>query len=845
MELPVDQKKNEILAALKAGNRLVLRAPTGSGKSTRVPVFLLDAEAAIEGEILVVQPRRMAARLLAGHVASTLGEKCGDRVGFAVRFQRQVGPNTRVIYLTDGLLARRLSEDPNLDGVGAVVFDEFHERRLASDISLGKVRELQGKRPELKLVVMSATLDAGPISEFLDPCIEVETQGRSYPVEILYRSPGQALSRKALSSQRRGDELWDQVAKVAGEAAQMEDCGEILIFLPGAFEIRRTLERLGQCGWAKGFELRGLHGGMPPAEQDATLRRGNKPRIIASTNVAETSLTIDGIRTVIDSGLARMGSFEARREINTLLIEKISQASADQRAGRAGRTAPGRCFRLWSERDQSGRPGFTPPEVRRMDLSEAVLELKASGWPEVTEFPWLDAPEMSEIRRCERVLKVLGAVDREGNLTEIGVVMSRFGLPPRFSRLLLAGSEIGCLAEAAFVAAAVQGEDLFLGRGQSREKFAKSGDISDFAPEWRAMVSAQAAGFRPERCTELGLRARAARELVQSFEQLQQQCKRRGLPWNEPNFDENQSLLAEALLCAFADHLAVQGNFGNRTCRMSGGRKGKLDSESVVRGSEWLIVVEMVEVEAKSLQLNLRRATELTWEQLEPRLELRVENRFVEEGRKVARFEQYAVDDLVIKERESGEPDPDQAAAELARRVASGELILKKWNDGVEQFLARVNSLSEWMPELEIAPITEEDRGLLLEAVCRGATRYKQIKDREVMGALRDWLSSSQLAALDFYAPKMLKLENGREVKLRYAAGEPPKFGLQVQRLYGVKSTPSLCDGRVPIKIEILAPNQRPWQVTSDLKSFWSSGFEQMRKDLAGRYPKHNWEGPN
>ena len=377
--LPVFEIADALRAAVRGDfrPRVLLKAPTGSGKSTSVPGMLLDA--GLRGRILVVEPRRMAARLLAGWVAKQRGSPLGQDVGYAVRFDSRYRDETRIIYLTDGVFQRWLQDDPQLRGVGAVVFDEFHERRLAVDMALARCLNLQdGPRPELRVVVMSATLETAGLAEFLTPVCALEAGGRVHPVEILYR-PERPTTDDRRGGPPREVPVWERMAGVCREAMGLDDVGDILMFLPGTHEIRRTIELLENGSAARGWDVYPLHSTLPPAAQEAAITPGPRPKIIVATNVAETSITIEGVRTVIDSGLARIAAFEPRRGINTLLIKKISRAAAEQRAGRAGRTAPGRCFRLWSQPEQARRAEFEAPEIHRVDLSESALLLKTAG----------------------------------------------------------------------------------------------------------------------------------------------------------------------------------------------------------------------------------------------------------------------------------------------------------------------------------------------------------------------------------------------------------------------------------------------------------------------------------
>lgn len=845
MDLPVYEIEQELLDAMAARTsaRALLKAPTGSGKSTAVPQMLLDS-GLVEGLIVVVQPRRIAARMLARRVASLRNGRVGGEVGHVVRFDRQMGRDTRIVYVTDGVLATWL-ESGSMEDVGAVIFDEFHERRLASDLSLALCLEWQEqKNQSLKLVVMSATLELSGLAEYLgEQCLKIEASGRSYPVEISYK--GAVVQSRG--GGRRESMLWDKCASAVKELVEADPAGHILVFLPGVYEIRRTVELIERSAWSRSLQVCPLYSALSPENQDlAVLGNSDRRRVIVSTNVAETSLTIDGVRAVVDSGLARVSEYDPIRGVDTLMVQKISRAAAEQRAGRAGRTGAGHCVRLWSEADHGRRAAFELPEVQRTDLSETVLQLKGRGVLDVREFRWLECPKLSLLEHAETLLNELSATDSSGDLSVIGQQMARIRMHPRYARLLIAAQAGGCLAEAVFIAACVQGEGVFARNGEGKKAFLYEDDHSDFAGEWRAFESAQHMQFDPRRCQNIGVLAKGAREVAQAMKQIQQQCKRAGWLLAKVDFEKNAQAVSRAMLVAFSDQIAVRIGKGNLACRLVGKRKGKLDESSVVRNAGAFIVTEMTEVGGKDVQLYLNRCVSISLDDLRdyfPDDFVDGAHAYFDETiRRVVNRSEQRFRDLVITSKDGGEPDAEVAAQLLAERVANGELKLKKWDAGVEQWIARLLSLQQWMPELELPGFDEEDKAIAFEQIFEGALGYKDIKDREVMPALRSWLSAPQKSALDHYAPERIKLSNGREVKLKYELGQPPMMALQVQRLFGVTQTPSVADGKMKVLVHVCAPNQRPWQMTQDLAGFWESGFAQMKKDLAGRYPKHKWE---
>lgn len=848
MQLPIFEIADQLRAAVACDvrARVLLKAPTGSGKSTSVPGILTDA--GISGKILVIEPRRMAARLLAGWVAKQRNVRLGHEVGYAVRFDTKYQSDSRIIYLTDGVFQRWIQDDPELHGVGAVVFDEFHERRLTVDIALARCLDLQEKgRPDLRVVVMSATLETAGLADYLAPVVSLETGGRTHPVQILYR-PERLPVNDRRGGPPRETPIWEKMVTVCREAMAMPDAGNILMFLHGTHEIRKTIELLENGSISSGWDVFPLYSALPPAAQEAAISPGPRPKIIVATNVAETSLTIDGVRTVIDSGLARTASFEPRRGINTLLIKKISRAAAEQRAGRAGRTSSGRAFRLWSEADHGRRAEFESPEVQRVDLAEAVLLLKAAGVSEIRKFRWFDAPTEESVSRAERLLQDLGAVDCTGPLTEEGAKMATLPLEPRFSRLMLAGHEHGCVAETAFIAATVQGEGIFTNkRGNvGRKDFIFADDESDFAGEWRAFESAEAMGFDPRRCDALGIMARSARETAQGFERLISLAKRFGWDCLAIDFQAHREAIGHAMLAAFSDQLAIRFSQGTLACKLVGNRKGKLDDDSCVKNAPAFVAAEITEVEAREIVVHLRRATAIdpAWLERLFHADLAVSDgaAWDESRRRVVARKETRFRDLVLDAKESDHGvNLDKAAELLARRVLSGELELKNWDHSVVQWTARLTLLGKWMPELGLPGWSDEDRADAIAQICHGAVSYKEIKDANVWRVLREWLSAGQASALDSYCSERITFPNGQSAKITYQLDKDPFISLRVSHLFGIWETPTIAHGRVPLLIHILTPGQKPWQTTKDLKNFWASGYAQMKKEVAGRYPRHPW----
>lgn len=859
-ELPIYEIENAVVSSLRAHGRLIVQAPTGSGKSTQIPQMLYRHGLLGErGEVVVLQPRRLATRMLAKRVAEEMSVPLGDVVGYQIRLESRVSDRTRIRFVTEGILLRQMSFDASLRGVSALVFDEFHERHLYGDISLARALQIQQTtRPDLKIIVMSATLDAGVLKEYLAPCEVLRSEGRTFPVRVEYLS-------KAVNFEQ--EPVWDvatrECVRVAGTTS-----GDFLVFMPGAYEISRTVQALQGDRGLRDFVIFPLHGELPPEQQDRAVARYETRKIIVSTNVAETSLTIDGVTAVIDGGLARVARYDANRGINTLLIEKISLASADQRAGRAGRTAPGVCVRLWTEREHAQRPLQELPEVRRLDLSEVVLTLKASGIDDVAGFPWLEKPEPKALERAEMLLEDLGAISSlksqnskgtnsketaaaHSRITETGRKMLRFPVHPRYARMLLEADNRGCVRPVAMMAALTQGRNFML-RGVPREVEDAREDTlgeeheSDFFMLMRAWRYADQNRYALDACRRLGIHAQGARQVGPLFEQFLEIAEKEKLDVSERRVDGEA--VSKCVLAGFSDHLAKRLDAGTLRCELVHKRKGLLARESAIGKTPLLVAAEVSEVEGRGGEVNvllsLATAIQESWLK-----ELFPDDYFEatgvvydEQAKRVIARRERRFRDLVLESKASAEDVPyDEAARLLTAQVMAGNLKLEAWDESVEQWIVRVNRLAEWFPELEVNPLTDADRATLIEQICYGELGYKDIRAKPVMPILRDWLTAEQLAVLDDYLPERLTMANGRRSRLTYAKEGPPILSARIQELYGVEGKFTLGHGRVTVKIEVLAPNQRPIQVTDDLTNFWREQYPKIKTELSRRYPRHEW----
>ena len=892
--LPIYEIEREIISRLKNDRRLILSAPTGSGKSTQVPQMLLKHGLLGDGQVVVLQPRRLATRLLAKRVASELGVKLGEEVGYQIRFENVTSAKTKIRFVTEGVLLRQMINDPQLRGVSAILFDEFHERHLYGDITLAQALDQQEQhRPDLMLAVMSATLNAGELEKYLNQCSSgresahsstennqsrltsaatnkfrcsvLASEGRTFPVEIDY------LPHRFGAN---GPTVWELAADVFRNFVHNGGQGDVLIFMPGGFEISQTIEAIRHTSESKGYIILPLHGELPPRDQDAAVARYEQPKVVVATNVAETSITIDGVRLVIDSGLARIARYDANRGINTLLLEKISQANADQRTGRAGRTAPGTCIRLWSRPEHDERAPHEMPEIKRLDLPEVVLTLKAADVDDLRKFRWLEKPDEISLTHAEELLADLGALkavaavcDRRSDtaqlngdahraplqmlqITPIGRKMLAFPLHPRYSRMLLAAQEYGCVHQACLVAALTQGRDLLL-RNCGKEVESAREDLfgekasSDFWILMRAWNFAANNQFRLDACRKLGIHAVTARQVGPLFEQFLRIAKDERLD-TQPREIKDEAL-QKCILIGFSDRVARRMDQGTLRCELVHNRRGVLARESVVQHSPLFVAAEIREIEGRDREVNtilsLGTAIETDWlRELFPddiKSDLHVQ--FDAQQKRVLAAELLRFRDLALAAKRVDPPPADAAARLLADEILTGRLLLPNWDHSVEQWLARLNLLCQQCADLQLPAITDDDKKAIIEQLCHGAVSYKDIKEREVKPIVMPWLSHAQRELLDKHAPERLMLPNGRMPKVNYENGKPPFISLRIQELYDVTQTPKVALGRVPVTVHILTPGMKPIQVTQDLANFWREHYPKIKSELARKYPKHFW----
>ena len=850
--LPIDEALPELVAQLKQAGCVVLVAPTGAGKTTRVPPALLDAGLAGDGAVVMLEPRRLAARAAARRMTAERGGRLGDEVGYRVRFDRKVSRATRIEVVTEGLFVRRLQGDPFLSGVGAVIFDEFHERHLDGDLALAMVRRLRAEvRPDLPLVIMSATLDAEAIGAALD-CPVVRCEGRSYPVEIAYLpSP---------PSGPLGEQVLRGVAAVLPRSA-----GDVLVFLPGLGAIAASERALGDLARQHDLEVCRLHGELPGDQQDRVLRSGPRRKVILATNVAETSVTIEGVTAVVDTGLARIPAFDPAVRLDRLEVLPISKASADQRAGRAGRTSPGFCARLWTQGQQQSRADVLAPEIQRLDLAGPVLQLRAWGEGDPAALPWLEPPSAASLALADQLLLRLGAFDGT-RVTPVGLALSRLPLPPRLARLGLEGVAYGVTRRAALACALLSERD-----PAPRVRRASACGPSDLTDRLM-QLEAQAAGGRRGAGAGGGVAGwnhgagqqvlRVAHELTRLLEAHGQEAPRaKGGSGTKPGQTERRSgrqsrqtpqgaggesadaLLGRALLAAFPDRLARRRGPGSDRAVMVGGRGVRVDGASIVREAPLFLCLSLEGTARLGGEALVRWASAVERKWLpEARLTEEEIVVFDRERQSVGARRRVLFDDLVLEEHSVPGRDPQAMALaleEAARADLPGALDLERRD--LKAFLHRVAWIAEWLPELEWPVLDERALADLLPSLCHGRRSFAELRRAPLLDQVRGLLGHQLLATLDREAPERVAVPSGSRIALAYEPGRAPQLPVRIQEMFGLKETPRLARGRVPVVLHLLGPNMREQQVTDDLASFWANTYPLVRKDLRRRYPKHSW----
>lgn len=830
--LPIDEVLPSIVDTIERSASLVIQAPPGAGKTTRVPPAIAKVLPS-EGQIVMVQPRRLAARTSAARIAFENNWRLGSEVGYQVRFDRKASPDTRIMVVTEGVLLRRLQADPCLSDVVAVVLDEFHERRLDTDLLLGMLRRVQESvRPDLRIVVMSATLDAEPVAHFLQPAHIITSQGRAFPVDI----------RHANIPERK--EWLDLVTAMTLEAVQRQ-AGDTLVFLPGVGEINRLQSRLFGIVSRADFDLLPLYADLPSDQQDMALRKSPRRKIVLSTNVAETSITIDGITAVVDCGLARVLRHDPEVGLDKLMLEPISQASAAQRAGRAGRTAAGVCYRIWDEATHRTRPQFTQPEVQRIDLASAVLQLLCWGERDIFAFPWFEKPREDAVARSLDLLTMLGAMDPSG-ITKLGRQMAELPIHPRLARLLMESAKLGGLRQAAIAAAILSERDPI----QRRLTPMRSGG-RPLPPTRQTIRSACDLLDRVEAIEEFGRTGRddseigpihhgAAQQVLRAADQLERSHSLEGNDRDSICFT-GREYLGPALIAAFPDRVAKRRDAGKARGLMVGGRGVRVSDESNVQDAELFLCLQVSGEYQGDALARIVSSIEPEW-LVGPSLQDRDELLYHPSQKQVVARRRRYWNDLLIHETPIAAEDTAVVAELLFQHAAADfDILFPKDDEIIGGWLTRVRFLHQWMPELQF-PAFDRSRILdVLKELCFGRRSIAELRSAPWREALEGTLSAEQIQALQKHAPERMQLPNGHRAKIIYEEGKPPVLAARIQDFFGWKETPRVAAGKVRLQLHLLAPNQRCQQITEDLASFWANTYETVRKDLKRRYPKHAW----
>lgn len=814
--LPIESVLPQLRAQLAAHSAVVLQAPPGAGKTTFVPLALLDEPWLAGRSILMLEPRRLAARAAAARMAALRGERVGETVGYRIRFDSRVSNKTRIEVLTEGILTRRLQSDAALDGVGLVIFDEFHERHLHADLALALTLDSRRNlRDDLKLIVMSATLDGQAVARLLDNAPIVTSEGRSFPVEIRHAA--------ATNEIRLPDAM---SARIAQALAQHD--GDVLAFLPGAWEIRKTQELL-QRQVAPTVEVLPLYGDLPFEAQDRAIQPGGTGRrkVVLATPIAETSLTIEGVRVVIDSGYARVPQFDPGSGLTGLVTQRISRASSDQRAGRAGRTAPGVCYRLWTETVQRGLIPQSIPEIRAADLAPLALELASWGVRDAMTLSWLDPPPTAAFAQARALLTELDALDAHGNITPAGRAMAALPLHPRLAHMLIEAQRLDCASLACDIAALLSERDVLVGEAK------RSGDFSLRLDALRTYRRQGRAGVQTR-----GADANACQRADQAAAQFRRLLRIDG--------DAGDMAMTGVLLAlAYPDRVGIARAAGSNRYLLASGRGAQLP-EREMRRPACLVAATLDAGDAEGL---IYLAAPVSADELNRYLPSHIHTREIvgwnESEQAVVARRERRFGELALESDALTKPDAEALRTAMLDGIRRMGLDCLPWTPTVREWQARVLALRHWCPEEGWPDLSDtalaQTLDVWLAPYLDGITRRSHLARLDLLDILKALLDWKQQQRLDEGAPTHLEVPSGSHIRLEYAPGESPVLAVKLQELFGLADTPRVAWGRVPVTLHLLSPARRPIQVTQDLRGFWDRTYNEVKKELKGRYPKHPW----
>ncbi len=821
--LPIEEVLPQLRQALVANACVVLHAPPGAGKTTGVPPALLNEPWLAGRAILILEPRRLAARAAAARMSMLFGEPVGETVGYRMRFDAQVSARTRIEVLTEGILTRRIQSDPTLEGVGLVIFDEFHERHLHTDLALALTLDAQRQlRPDLRILVMSATLQVEAVARLLGATQVVARAGRQYPVEICFaaRDPQGPLPEAAAQAVR------------AALAAHAE--GDVLVFLPGAREIRRSEALLARELAHAPVDVYPLYADLPWELQDRAIAPSpaGRRKVVLATPIAETSLTIEGVRVVVDSGYARVPQFDPRSGLTRLVTQRISAASAEQRAGRAGRTAPGICYRLWSEATHRGLIPHPIPEIKGADLTMLALELAAWGTRDAQSLAWLDSPPLAALAQARMLLRQLGALDADDRITAIGRAMVRLPLHPRLAHMLCVAQQTGQGALACDLAALLAERDVLVGEARrSCDLAVRLEALQAFRARGRR--GAQAHGADPVACQRVNQVAHQFRRLLKVP------------PGDGSAFHESD--MGSLLALAYPDRVAQSRAPGGARYVLSSGRGARLPEQEEKLRVPYLVAANL---DAGATEGMIYLAAPVTLEALRAVLATHIRSeqsvRWDDAEQAVVARRRERLGALVLESLPLAAPDPQNlrtAMLEGVRRLGLGAL---PWTQEARQWQARVLSLRRWFPDDDWPDVSEEALLATLEEWLgphlTGVTRREHLARLDLLSLFEQRLDGNRRQRLEEGAPERLTVPSGSRLRLEYSPeGASPVLAVKLQELFGLADTPRIAWGKVPVTLHLLSPALRPIQVTQDLKSFWERTYPEVRKALKGRYPKHPW----
>jgi len=823
--LPIDPLLPELVRQLVPGGTVLLQAPPGAGKTTRVPLALLEAlEASGEnGRIVVLEPRRLAARSAAERLAAERGEAVGQSVGYRVRLESRVSANTRVEVLTDGLFLRQLQADPSLDGVACVVFDEFHERRSEADLALALLREARPLlAPDLRLLLMSATLNLQPLASQLPEASLLESEGRSHPVAVAHQAP------------RPDERLAAQVLR-ALESHWLDQRGShetVLVFLPGQREIQQCLQAIGRTGWGAELELAPLHGNLPLAVQGRAIRRaaGSAGKVVLATAIAESSLTIEGVTLVIDGGLSRRSRFDPSTGMDSLVTVPASQASALQRAGRAGRLAPGRCLRLWSAAEQQRRPAFDPPELLEADPLPLVLQLAQWGAGLGTDLPWLEPPPAPALREGQALLQQLGALDERGGLSEQGRAMASLGVHPRLAQLLLAARSLGAADLGCALAALLSERDPLIG--------AEAGCDLMRRLDWL-----RAEDHDPRRGPVRRLQHQLARQLSALPSAIS--CPEAAPPVVQDRPEPSEAALAAELVAqAYPDRLALVREGSADRYLTRAGRGALLPPGDGLMGSEALAIAR---ADGAGSDCRIQLALPLPRTSLEALAAAIGQSESLvvwdPQQQRVRSDRALTLGALVLNRRSWPEAPADAVQAALLEGLAALGLAALPWSEASLQLRQRLclahSHLGFPWPDRSDETLAADPQAWLGDQL-EGLRSRADLQRLDLCEALWSGLPWECRGQLDQWLPQSLAIPSGRKARLDYSSGAPV-LAVKLQELFGACETPTVLQGRLVVTVQLLSPAGRPAAITQDLAGFWRSGYLDVRRELRGRYPRHPW----